>query len=455
MFTYRSLNPATEELIQTYPEIGWEEAVQRAQEARKTFASWRETPFSWRRELFLKLASLLREEKPRLSSVMTEEMGKPITQAEAEVEKCALGCTYYAENAEAFLKEEVIATDAARSYVRYDPLGVVLAIMPWNFPLWQVLRCSVPAIMAGNTVLLKPAPNVPGCATAISGLFHRAGFPPNLLQPLFCSNDVTARLIDGPTVQGVTLTGSDRAGSQVGMIAGRSLKKMVMELGGSDPLIILDDANLSQCIPVALRSRMLNTGQSCIASKRFVLMKGIAKEFEKKFVDAVERQKMGDPMDRSVDLGPLAREDLVENLIRQVEESVKKGAKCLTGGERPKRKGYFYLPTVLKEVENGMAVFDEETFGPVAALTIVKDEEEAVAIANRTPYGLGASLWTRDVRKAELLARKIDAGSVFINGMTRSDPRLPFGGIKRSGFGRELSWAGLREFTNFKTVWIA
>ncbi|MBI2083585.1 MAG: NAD-dependent succinate-semialdehyde dehydrogenase [Deltaproteobacteria bacterium] len=453
--TYRTLNPATEELIQSYPELDWIEVKAAAEEAHQAFLSWRETSFEKRRQLFLKMAEKLTAQKAEFASLMTQEMGKTIVESEKEIEKCALGCTYYAEHSENFLKPQRIESDASQSYVRFDPLGVILIIMPWNFPFWQVFRCSIPALMAGNTMILKHAPNVPGCATTISRLFHEVGFPKGVFQSVFCSNENVAQLIESPQIRGVSLTGSDRAGSAVAATAGRAIKKVVLELGGSDPFVVLPDADLEKCIPWALRSRMLNCGQSCIAAKRFILTKSIAKGFEERFLKAVEGQRVGDPMSRETNIGPMAREDLLQNLSRQVDESKRRGAVCLYGGERLSRKGYFYLPTVLREVQPGMAAFEEETFGPVASLIVAKDEEEAIELANRTPYGLGASLWTRDLEKAERLAAKIDAGSVFINGMTKSDPRLPFGGTKRSGLGRELSSFGIQEFTNLKTVWIA
>ncbi|MBI4196425.1 MAG: NAD-dependent succinate-semialdehyde dehydrogenase [Deltaproteobacteria bacterium] len=452
---YRTLNPATEELIKTYPEIGWDEVKRRAEKSQEAFRQWRKSSLPHRRELFIKLAKRLREEKSRHATIMTMEMGKPIVEAETEIEKCALGCEFYAENSENFLKEERLQSDASKSYVRFDPLGTILIIMPWNFPYWQAFRCSIPAIMAGNAVLLKHAPNVPDTALHIESLYREAGFPEGLFQNLFCSNEVAAQLIESPYIEGVSLTGSTRAGSQVASVAGKSIKKTVLELGGSDPFIVFPDADLEKCIPMALRSRFLNAGQSCIAAKRFIITQEIAPAFEEKFLQAIVAQKVGNPMERETKIGPMAREDLVENLSRQVEESKKKGAVCLTGGTRRPGKGYFYQPTFLKEVQPGMVVCEEETFGPVASMIVVKNEEEAIDLANRTPYGLGASLWTRNTHRAEEIAKGIDAGNVFINGMTKSDPRLPFGGSKRSGYGRELSVFGIREFTNIKTVWIA
>lgn len=452
---YRTLDPATEELVKTYPEHSWEETKFLAEKTKGAFADWRETSFETRRKLTQRLAALLRERKKEFSQVITQEMGKPITQAEAEIDKCAWGCEFYAERAESYLKEEIIPTDAGKSYVRYDPLGVILGIMPWNFPFWQVFRFAVPAIMAGNAVLLKPAPNVPGCGSAVENLFREAGFAEGVFHCLFLSNETAERLIESPYIQGVSLTGSDRAGSQVAEAAGRSLKKTVLELGGSDPLIVFEDADLEKTIAAAIRSRMLNSGQSCIAAKRLIVFEKVFKKFEEGFVRAVKELKVGDPKDPATDIGPLAREDLLQNLIQQVEETKMTGAKVLAGGDRPSRKGFFYLPTILKNVAPGMTAFEEEIFGPVASLIVAKDDEEAMELANKTAYGLGASLWTKDAARAEKLARKIEAGSVFINGMVKSDPRLPFGGIKKSGYGRELAAQGLHEFVNIKTVWIA
>ncbi len=452
--TYRTLNPATEEIIRSYPLLLWEETERRAEKCREAFLVWREFPVEKRAELVLSLAAELLERKKEFAALMTTEMGKPAVQAATEIEKCALGCEFYAENAARFLRPEPIATDASKSYIRFDPLGSILGIMPWNFPFWQVFRFSIPALMAGNAILLKHAPNVPGCAIEIEELFRETGFPENLFQSLFLDNESVERLIASPFVQGVSLTGSDRAGSEVAATAGRALKKTVLELGGSDPFIVFGDADLEKAVAVAVRSRMLNTGQSCIAAKRLIVSKEIYRPFEKALVAAVKRLKVGDPKDPSTQIGPMARRDLLQNLDRQVKKLVTKGAKVLTGGRRMPRKGFFYQPTVLKVEEPVMALWSEEIFGPVAVLTSIGSNEEAVSLANRTAYGLGASLWTRDLERAERLAGRIEAGSVFINGMVKSDARLPFGGIKRSGYGRELSAIGLREFTNVKTVWI-
>ncbi|MBI1909435.1 MAG: NAD-dependent succinate-semialdehyde dehydrogenase [Deltaproteobacteria bacterium] len=450
---FQSINPATGELCKTYPETPRKEAERAAEEIHEGFHRWRRIPLSERAPLLKNLAQGLKKGKSRLAPLITQEMGKPIGQAEAEVEKCAWVTDFYADHAADYLNPKEVTSDASKSYIRYDPLGVILAIMPWNFPFWQVFRCAVPSLVAGNAIILKHAPNVPGCAIAIEELFTQAGLK-EIFCSLFASLETTARLIESPFVQGVSLTGSDRAGSQVAALAGKHLKKVALELGGSDPFIVLEDADLKTAIPAAIAARMQNSGQSCIAAKRFLVTEKIAKKFEQALVEAVQEQKIGDPMDLTTTIGPIARADLLTNLVRQVEESRKQGAKVLVGGERWGKKGFFYLPTVLEEVRPGICAFEEETFGPVASLTTVKDENEAVALANKTAYGLGASLWTKDLAKAERLASQIEAGAVFINGVVHSDPRLPFGGIKRSGYGRELGREGILEFTNVKTVWI-
>lgn len=451
--TYRTINPATEEHVREYPTLDWKQAEEGGLRAQEAYRAWRQTSLNDRKTLFQKMATLLRERKRSYGEIITQEMGKPVSQAEIEIDKCARGCEYYVAHAEEHLRPASVATDAAKSYIRYDPLGVILGIMPWNFPFWQVMRFSIPTLMAGNTVLLKHAPNVPGCAIALESLFREVGFPEGAFQSVFLTHDDTARLIESPHVQGLSLTGSDRAGSVVASVAGKSLKKAVLELGGSDPFIVLPDADLSKTIPIAVKSRMLNTGQSCIAAKRFILVGGIAKRFREEFYKAVQALTVGDPM-TTVDLGPLARRDLLENLERQVEAAQKEGAKVLAGGTRIKEKGYFYPPTILDRVRSGTTPMMEEVFGPVASLIEAADEDEAIVLANQTAFGLGASLWTEDPEKAEKMIPQIEAGSVFVNDMVKSDPRLPFGGIKRSGYGRELSAFGMHEFVNIKTVWI-
>lgn len=451
---YRTLNPATEEFVREYPEHSWDQARAAAEKAREAFLAWREVPIDQRAAVARRLASLLRSRLARYGALITLEMGKPLSQAQVEIDKCGRGCDYYAASAKQALEPQAIQTEAAKSYVRYDPLGVIFGIMPWNFPFWQVFRFAIPALMAGNVVLLKHAPNVPACALEIESLFLEAGAPEGVFQFLFLTNEDAAKLIESGLVAGVSLTGSDRAGSAVAAVAGKNLVKTVLELGGSDPFIVFDDADLDATIPVAVKGRMLNTGQSCIAAKRFLVAEKIYPEFRDRMLAAVRALKVGDPVHPETDLGPLAREDLLKNLERQVGEAKDQGAKVLLEGGRRAGKGYFYVPTVLEEVKPGMTAFDQEIFGPVASLIRFKTEDEAVALANKTSYGLGASLWTRDSAKAERLARRIEAGNVFVNGMVKSDPRLPFGGIKRSGYGRELSVFGIHEFTNIKTVWI-
>src|SRR5713101_1374978 len=386
---------------------------------------------------------------------MALEMGKPVTQGEAEVEKCAWGCEYYAEHAARFLAPEPRETDAARSYVRFDPLGPVLAVMPWNFPFWQVFRFAAPALMAGNAGILKHASNVPRCALEIERVFRAAGLPEGLFGTVLVGPAAVPALIADARIRAVTLTGSDRAGSQVAEQAGRHLKKTVLELGGSDPFIVLEDADLERAATTAVEARLINSGQSCIAAKRFIVVEHVAERFLERFTSEMRARRVGDPLDPATQVGPQARLDLRENLHRQVQESVKRGARLVLGGQVPAGQGAFYPPTVLIAVEPGMPAFDQETFGPVAAVIRAKDEADAIRLANASPYGLGASVWTADVKRGERVAREIDAGSVFVNALVKSDPRLPFGGVKRSGYGRELSQYGLREFVNIKTVWLA
>jgi len=381
-------------------------------------------------------------------------MGKPIKQSIAEVEKCSLVCSYYANNAEEFLSNEIIKTDASESFVRFDPLGIVLAVMPWNFPFWQVFRFAAPALMAGNTGLLKHASNVPMCALAIEEIFCDAGLPKGCFTTLLIGSSKVDEIINHPKVKAATLTGSEQAGIKVAESCGRNLKKSVMELGGSDPFIIFDDAEIDKAVSVGISSRMLNNGQSCIAAKRFIVTKNIFEEFKNKFVEKINAIKIGDPSLAETELGPLARKDLLDELDEQVQKSVAAGAEILCGGKKINSEGYFYTPTVLSNVTPKMPAWYEEFFGPVAILIKAENEEEAIRIANDSPFGLGASLWTSDKNKAKKLSAEIEAGSVFINGLVKSDPRLPFGGIKLSGYGRELSHYGIKEFVNIKTVWI-
>ncbi|MBD3672875.1 MAG: NAD-dependent succinate-semialdehyde dehydrogenase [Planctomycetaceae bacterium] len=448
----KSINPATEKVIAEYEPYSEEAVDNRLQMAQVAHQSWRGTTFADRSERLNRLADVLESRKDSAAQLMTAEMGKPITQAYAEVEKSAWVCRFYAEHGEEFLTSRTISTDAEKSYVRYDPLGVVLAVMPWNFPFWQVFRFAAPAVMAGNAGLLKHASNVSGCALMIEELFTAADFPAGLFSTLLLPAERAEQLIDRPIIRAVTLTGSERAGRAIGKRAGANLKKTVQELGGSDPFVVLADADIGAAVEAAVTARTLNSGQSCIAAKRFILEQSIATEFTDAFVEKLMSLQMGDPAEEATEIGPLARQDLREDLHSQVAKSVETGAQLLCGGELPAGPGFFYPPTVLTDVTSGMAAFDEETFGPVAALTVASQEDEAIQFANQTRFGLGASLWTSDLEKGHSLAAKIDAGAVFVNSFTKSDPRLPFGGIKDSGYGRELSSEGIREFVNVKTV---
>ena len=451
----RSINPATDEVLEEFPETTSEELERILANADAAARDWRARPYAARADRMHAAARLLRARRGEYARAMALEMGKPIAQGEAEIEKCAAACEYYAEHAEGFLAVQPRETDAARSFVRFDPLGLVLAVMPWNFPFWQVVRFAAPALMAGNGAILKHASNVPRCALEIEALFRGAGFPEGLFATALVGSDRVPGLVADPRVRAVTLTGSDRAGSEVAAHAGRELKKTVLELGGSDPFIVLDDADVDAAARTATSARLVNSGQSCIAAKRFIVVERVANAFVERFVAEMETRRVGDPLVRDTAVGPQARVDLRDALHRQVETSVARGARVRTGGRVPSGRGAFYPPTVLEAVEPGMPAFDEETFGPVAAVVRARDESHAIALANDSVFGLGASVWTRDVARAERLAARIEAGSVFVNALVHSDPRLPFGGVKRSGYGRELSEYGLREFVNVKTVWIA
>ena len=451
----QSLNPATGKILETFEETPPQELERILSRARAAFHEWRAVPFATRAQSMRNAAELLRARKTDYARIMALEMGKPIVQGEAEVDKCAWVCEYYAEHAEAFLTPQPRATDASTSYVRFDPLGPVLAVMPWNFPFWQVFRFAAPALMAGNTAVLKHASNVPRCAVSIDEVFRDAGVPRGVFATVLVGSAAVAGLIADPRIVAVTLTGSDRAGSQVAERAGHEIKKTVLELGGSDPFIVLADADVAAAARTAADARLVNSGQSCIAAKRFIVVDAVADQFLPRFVEELRGRKMGDPLARDTQVGPQARVDLRDALHRQVEESIKRGAQRLLGGEVPAGDGAFYPPTLLAAVDKGMPAFDEETFGPVAAVVRAKDETDAVRLANDSSFGLGASLWTRDRARGERLAAEIEAGAVFVNGLVKSDPRLPFGGIKRSGYGRELSEYGIREFVNIKSVWIA
>ncbi|MBN2572421.1 MAG: NAD-dependent succinate-semialdehyde dehydrogenase [Ignavibacteriales bacterium] len=449
-----TVNPHTGKLIKSFDEYSSEQVKEIIDKSQLSFYKWKETDFALRKKLMLNVANILRKDKRKYSELMTIEMGKPITQAEAEVEKCACVCEYYADNAEAILSKEIIDTDASESFVRFDPLGVILAVMPWNFPFWQVFRFAAPAIMAGNIGLLKHASNVPQCALAIQEVFQKADFPEYTFSTLLIGSSNVNEVISNNIVKAVTLTGSDYAGRKVAEQCGKMLKKSVMELGGSDPFIVLKDADIDLAVSTAVTARLINNGQSCIAAKRFIVEEVIYDKFTQKFVAKMEKTKIGDPMNKDTELGPLARKDLLLELDEQVKRSVKLGARILTGCYQLEREGYYYAPSIIANVTKGMPAYDEELFGPIASLILAKDENDAIRIANDTLFGLGSSLWTKDRAKAKKLAEKIEAGSVFINGLVKSDPRLPFGGIKLSGYGRELSHYGIKEFVNIKTVWV-
>jgi len=453
--SFQSVNPATGEVLETFEETApaaIDDILERADVASR---EWRRRPVTERAERLRAAGRVLRERKDEYARTMALEMGKPLAQGVGEVEKCAWVCDFYAEHGATLLADEPRPSDATRSYVRFEALGPVLAIMPWNFPFWQVFRFAAPALVAGNAGILKHAPNVPRCAVEIETVFHDAGFPDGLFRAVFLSNEGAGRVIADGRVRAVTLTGSDRAGSQVAEQAGRHLKKTVLELGGSDPFIVLDDADLERAAATAAEARLINSGQSCIAAKRFIVVDHVADAFLERFTTAMRAWKVGDPLDPATQVGPQARLDLREKLHSQVQESVKRGAQVILGGQLPVGRGAFYPPTVLVAVEPGMPVFDQETFGPVAAVIRAKNEVDAIRVANASAYGLGAAVWTRDAQRGERVAREIEAGSVFVNGLVKSDPRLPFGGVKRSGYGRELSKEGLREFVNVKTVWVA
>ena len=450
-----SINPANGEKLKEFSAFTEKEIDERLKRAEEAFAHHRREPFAKRGQLMLAAASLLEQEKKELAQRITLEMGKLLGGAIGEVEKCARVCRFYAENAERFLEDEPVQTDAARSFVRYQPLGAVLAIMPWNFPFWQVFRFAVPALMAGNVGLLKHAANVPQCALAIEKIFCRAGFDEGVFQTLLIEAEQVEHLIVDPRVKAVTLTGSERAGSAVASAAAREIKKAVLELGGSDAFIVMPSADFESALTTAIKARTINSGQSCIAAKRFFIADTVYDDFLRQFVERMRALKIGDPLDETTEIGPLATEQILNGVHDQVQKSIAAGAKLLTGGNRIHGPGFFYEPTVLVNVPRKSPAYREEVFGPVASIFRVRDVADAIEIANDSPFGLGASAWTGDPTEKELFASELDAGVVFINGMVASDPRLPFGGVKRSGFGRELGAAGIREFTNIKTIWIS
>ena len=449
-----SVNPATGEIIKTYEEMTPPVVVATIAATHAAWRAWRKTSFAERARPMKKAAAILRERKGEFAKLMALEMGKPLKQGIAEAEKCALGCDYYAEHAEAHLAPENVTTDASRSYVAFEPLGVVLAVMPWNFPFWQVFRFAAPALMAGNAGLLKHASNVPGCALEIEKIFTEAGFPEDVFRTLLIGSKPVKAVIEHPLVSAVTLTGSTPAGKAVASQAGAVLKKTVLELGGSDPYIILEDADLDSAAEICATSRLINSGQSCVNAKRFIVVEPLAAAFTERLMAAMKARRVGDPLAEGTDIGPQARPDLRADLHKQVLASVAKGARILLGGEIPPGKGSFYPPTVLSDVAPGMPAYEEELFGPVASILKARDEAEAVRIANDSIFGLGAAVFTKDVARGERVARALEAGCTFVNTLVASDPRLPFGGIKESGYGRELGTFGIREFTNVKTVYI-
>jgi succinate-semialdehyde dehydrogenase / glutarate-semialdehyde dehydrogenase len=449
-----SVNPATGETFKTYDEMTPEQTAAAVAEAHAAWKAWRTVSFADRARPMKKAAAILRERKEAFATLMALEMGKPFKQGIAEAEKSALGCDYYADHAEAHLAPETSKTEASKSYVAFEPIGVVLAVMPWNFPFWQVFRFAAPALMAGNTGVLKHASNVPGCALEIEKVFVDAGFPKGVFRTLLIGSRQVKAVIENPFVSAVTLTGSTPAGKAVAAQAGAVIKKTVLELGGSDPYIVLEDADLDFAVNTCATSRLINSGQSCVNAKRFIIVEPLVPAFTEKLVAAMKTKKMGDPMAADTDVGPQSRPDLRDELHKQVVDSIAKGARLLLGGEIPPGRGSFYPPTVLADVRKGMPAYDEELFGPVAAIVKARDEADAIGIANDSIFGLGAAVFTKDVARGERVARQLDAGCTFVNALVASDPRLPFGGTKESGYGRELGSYGIKEFVNIKTVYI-
>jgi succinate-semialdehyde dehydrogenase/glutarate-semialdehyde dehydrogenase len=449
-----SINPASGETLKTFEPLSETQIDEKLQRAVETFATYRRTSMAQRESWMLRAAEILESEKNDFARLMTIEMGKPIKGAVGEVEKCAWVCRYYAKTAKHHLADELAETNATKSFVRFQPLGPVLAVMPWNFPFWQVFRFAAPALMAGNVGLLKHASNVPQCALAIEDIFRRAGFPEGAFQTLLVGSETVQRILEDSRVVAATLTGSEPAGRSVASIAGKQIKKTVLELGGSDPFIVMPSANLEEAVTTAVKARTINNGQSCIAAKRFIVAADIYDEFERRFVEGMKALRVGDPLDESTDIGPLATGQILKDVDEQVKTSVAAGALILTGGKKLDGSGNYYEPTVLVNIPPDSPASCEEVFGPVAMLFRVKNIDEAIKLANATSFGLGSAAWTNDAREQERFIDELEAGSVFINGMVASDPRLPFGGIKNSGYGRELGEFGIREFVNVKTVWI-
>jgi succinate-semialdehyde dehydrogenase/glutarate-semialdehyde dehydrogenase len=450
-----TINPATGETLETFQPLSNSEIEQKLELAVTTFRSERKTPFAERARRMLKAAQILERDKEKFAHLMTLEMGKPYKAAVAEALKCTTACRYYAENAEQILADEVIETGAKKAFIRYRPIGPILAVMPWNFPFWQVIRFAAPALMAGNVGLLKHASNVPQCALAIERIFLEAGFPAGAFQTLLIGSPQVDAILNDPRVVAATLTGSEQAGIEVGIAAAKRIKKVVLELGGSDPFIVMPSADLDSAVATAVEARVINNGQSCIAAKRFIIHESVAADFEKKFVTRMKNLRIGDPFDEKTELGPLATASAVKDLDADVQKSIKAGAKLLTGGHKLELPGNYYAPTVLTDIPKESPAYREEFFGPVASLFRVKDIDEAIRLANDSRFGLGASAWTADDRERERFINELESGMVFINKMVASDARIPFGGVKSSGHGRELSANGIREFMNIKTVWIA
>ncbi|MBG8553703.1 NAD-dependent succinate-semialdehyde dehydrogenase [Hymenobacter guriensis] len=450
-----SYNPYTGRVLRRFRAFSWSKTERILGQAHRAAAEWRTTSFAHRARLMQRAAALLRERQNELARLMALEMGKPVADGRAEVQKCALTCEYYAQHAEAFLADEEIKSEARRSFIAHEPLGVVLAIMPWNFPFWQVVRFAAPALMAGNVGLLKHASNVPQCALALEKIFHDAGFPPATFRTLLIGSDLVGRLIEDDRVRAVTLTGSEPAGAEVAATAGRQIKKTVLELGGSDAFIVLADADLELAAKTAAQARMINAGQSCIAAKRFIVEKPVVKEFISKMKTHLLALRTGDPLLESTQYGPLARPDLADELTQQVEDSVRQGAKVELYGGQSQPGTALFRPIILSNIKPGQRAYAEELFGPVALILEARDADDAIRLANDSRFGLGASIWTKDAQRGQELARRVEAGAVFINSMVKSSPEMPFGGVKKSGYGRELSYLGIREFVNQKSIWVS
>lgn len=450
----QSINPLTGHVIREFEEHSDQHVQDVLTRAEDTYECWRDFTIQERATRVLAAAQQLRQHKDRYGQLMTDEMGKRKSEAVAEIEKCALACDYYAEYAAGFLADEPLTVNEGEAYIAYEPIGAVLAVMPWNYPFWQVIRFAIPNLIAGNVGLLKHASNVPQCALALEEIFREAGFPDGAFQNLFISNEQVAAILEDKRVKAATLTGSERAGSAVAGKAGEQLKKTVLELGGSDPFIVLADADIDQAVQVAVKARMQNCGQSCIAAKRFIVVREVADAFTDAFVQQIKHLRQGDPNDDATDYGPMAREDLADALLKQVTQSVTQGAEVLVGGSRPDKPGVFFDATVLTNVQPGSPAYDQELFGPVASILVAADEDDAVRIANDSPYGLGGSVWTKDTERGKAVARQVESGAVYVNKMMASDPAVPFGGVKLSGYGRELSQLGIREFVNQKTIWV-